>query len=393
MIELEAIIAEAEANAGLADPEPHLHRNLAALLASIAAGPPMHANGMAAMRRAMTGFTTNRLEGLRWLRDHPQIGEEAVIAPVFLCGLPRSGTTYFQYLFDRDRRFRLLRTWEAIMPNPPPGHDPASVTARKAAEAEMRGKWKPGEIEGFDALHLIDEDGSEECHAILEQAYATAGSFNLYDAPEFFDFLMDGLDLEAAYRVHKRQLQLLQWLMPPRRWALKYPNHVIAMDAILQVYPDARFAMTHRDPLQTLASIAKMTFTLRSARYADPVDRTRVGRQMLDFVDRHIARIMAFAKGPQADRAVHVDYYRLVADPAKVMAEVHAGLGIDTPGDVREAIAGWRRENPKNKRGANEYTLDQFGIDPGEARERFADYIAHFDIASEAAGTALASAR
>jgi Sulfotransferase family len=154
------------------------------------------------------------------------------------------------------------------------------------------------------------------------------------------------------------------------------------MEPILEVYPDARFAMTHRDPIKVLASIAKMSLSLRRARY-DAVDPHRVGRQMLDFIDRHIQRIMAFAQGPQADRVVHVDYYALVADPGREMERVHAGLGIDSPEDVMAEITGWRRENPKNARGANDYALAQFGLTAGEAEERFAAYRDRFAIAHE----------
>ena len=265
---------------------------------------------------------------------------------------------------------------------------PESVPRRKAIESELRAQWRPREIENFEALHLIDDDGPDECHAFMEQSWCAAGFMNLYDVPSYFDFLMDEADLVAAYKLHKRQLQLLQWQTPSPRWALKYPNHVIAMDAILKVHSDARFVMTHRDPLQTLASIARMTLALRTARYDDPVDPLRVGRQMLDFVGRHVDRIMAFCTGPDGGRVTHVDYYRLVADPAGLLPEVHAGIGIDTPDDVREAITDWRRANPKNKRGANDYALDQFGIAAGEARERFAAYIRHFAIPSEAEGIA-----
>lgn len=382
-----AIIAEAEEKAGISDPETHLHANLEALVSALNEDGRLGPEGKATARRGFVGRMVDRLEGIKWLRDYPEIGAEAIREPVILTGLPRSGTTYFQYLFDRDRRFRLIRTWEAIMPNPPPGFDPESVARRKAMEAEFNANMRP-DIEGFDALHLIDEDGPQECHVFLEQSWSAAGFFNLHDVPGYFDYLMSELDLVAAYQVHKRQLQLLQWKLPQPRWAVKYPNHVIAMDAILQVYPDARFVMTHRDPVQTLASISKMTFTLRSARQEEPVDPLRVGRQMLDFMRRHIDRIMAFCSGPQADRVTHVDYYRLVADPAAMLPEVHAGLGIDTPEDVRESIAGWRRENPKGKRGANEYTLEQFGINPREAAELFADYTQHFDIPRETRGLA-----
>ncbi len=382
-----AILAEAEEKAGFTDGDAPVRANLEALVDALNSGPEIAVDGLETTAHSLASRMADRIKGLKWTCEHPEITDEVIKEPVFLTGLPRSGTTYFQYLFDNDRRFRLIRTWEAIMPNPPPGHDPQSVVARKQAEAEINAKIRPN-IENFEALHLIDEDGPQECHVFLEQACAAAGFHNLYDVPAYFDFLMEELDLVAAYRLHKRQLQLLQWKCPQPRWALKYPNHVIAMDAIVQVYPDARFVMTHRDPVQTLASISKMSFTLRSARYADPVDPHRVGRQMLDFIKRHIDRLMAFCTGPEGHLVTHVDYYRLAADPVAMLDEIHAGLGIETPDDVRAAIAAWRHANPKNKRGANEYALEQFGIDEGEARELFADYIRHFDIPRETEGVA-----
>jgi Sulfotransferase family len=374
MLNAAAIIAEAEARVGIADSETHLHAGLEALVAALNANPPQ-----ADPRAYLTHRTAQRIEGQKWLRDHPEIADEVIEAPLFLTGLPRSGTTFFQYLFDRDARFRLIRTWEGSEPHPPPGFDPASARARKSQEADH---WRAS---GREALHLRDPDGPEECHAIMEQAHCAAGFHNLFDVPDYFDWLLDSADFEAACHVHKRQLQLLQWQLPRPRWAVKYPNHVLAMDAILAVYPDARFVMTHRDPVQTLASIAKMSLALRTARYS-VVDPHNVGRQMLHFVTRHIERIMAFARGPHADRVAHVDYYRLLADPAAAMRDVHAGLGIDSPDAVRQSVLDWQAQNPKGARGTNAYTLGQFGLDEDEALAGFADYIQHFNIPREADG-------
>jgi hypothetical protein len=382
----ERILAGIEDKTGRPDPETWFRPNLDALVDALNRTGGLSDDARAMAESSLIGRGADRVEGIDWAERFPEIAEEIITAPVFMTGLPRSGTTYFQYLMDRDRRFRLIRTWEAIMPNPPPGHDPASVAGRKAKEREINAMIAP-KIKGFDALHLIDEDGPQECHVFMEQSWSAAGFMNLYDVPDYFDFLMGSLDLAAAYRTHKRQLQLLQWKCPQMRWALKYPNHVIAMDQILSVYPDARFVMTHRDPVQILPSIAKMSLTLRSARQAEPVDPHRVGRQMIDFVRRHIDRIMAFCTGPQADKVTHVDYYRLVDDPVSVMPEIHTGIGADTPEDVRADIAAWRAAIPKGKRGKNPYSLEQFGIREEEARDLFADYIAHFDIPTEAQGT------
>lgn len=391
MLDAAAIIAEAEDQVGVGDSDRELKPNLEALVASINRDARMPAWGEEITARGLVARTADRLEGLKWLRDNPEIAEERIAAPVFLTGLPRSGTTAFQYLFDRDARFRLIRTWEGLTPQPPPGADPASVVRRKAEWAERRRQSHP-EVKDFASLHLYDEGGPEECHAYLEQAYAAAGFQNLLNVPTYFDWMVDELDFAAAYRIHKRQLQLLQWRTPEPRWALKYPNHVLAMDAILEVYPDARFVMTHRDPVQTLASIAKMTLRLREVRQDDPVDPHEVGWQMLHFVRRHIDRILAFTAGPDAGRIVHVDYYRMLDDPAAVMADVHAGLGLDSPEAVRQAVADWHRDNPKGARGANPYALEGFGLDPEAVAEQFCDYMRRFDVPREAQGLARTAA-
>ena len=386
MLDAAEIMAEAEALAGVRDGDPSVGGNLARLVASLNAEAGLSAFGEEVTRKGFVGEQVNRLEAQKWLRERPEIGDEAIDAPVFLMGLPRSGTTYFQYLFDRDPRFRLIRTWQSTAPNPPPGLFPETVATRRAAWAEARKHYPT--FEGFEAQHLYDQDGSDECHAFLQQSYGAAGLHNLFRVPAFFDYLMDGLDLTATYRVHKRQLQLLQHGLEARPWALKYPNHVIAMDAILEVYPDARFVMTHRDPVQTLASIAKMTFGLRGIRTEAPVDPTEVGRNMRHFIARHIERIMAFDAGPHGGRVVHVDYYALVADPVGEMRKIHAGLGIETPEEVAAAVGDWHHANPKNARGANAYTLEQWGLVDGAIAEQYGDYMRRFAIPREREGLA-----
>jgi sulfotransferase family protein len=387
MLSAAPIIAQAEDLVGISDSDRAVRVNLERLLDSLNRNGNLSADGAALTQRHLTNDTVNRLEGLKWLRDYPEIADEPIAAPVFLMGLPRSGTTYFQYLFDRDPRFRLIRTWESLTPSPPPGFDHASALRRRAEWAERRRREHPT-FEGFDALHLIDEGGSDECHAFLEQSFGAAGLQNLFRVPDYFDYIMDELDLVETYRIHKRQLQLLQWRSPPRPWALKYPNHVIAMNEILEVYPDARFVMTHRDPIQTLASISKMTFNLRGVRTGNAVDPTQVGSEMMHFVQRHIDRIMEFDRSKQGGRVVHVDYYALVDDPVTALRRIFDGLGIDSPDEVVEAVRHWWRANPKNARGRNEYTLEQWGLKADTVAEQFGEYMRRFDIPREKDGLA-----
>ncbi|MGN6358404.1 MAG: sulfotransferase family protein [Novosphingobium sp.] len=386
MLDAASIVAEAEASVGIDDGDVGVRPNLERLVAALAASGRLTEEGEVRARATFLRDTVARLHGLKWLRDHPEITMEPVAEPVLMMGLPRSGTTYLQYLFDLDPRFRLIRTWESLTPFPPPGADPESVVQRRAEWAAIRRRIT-GASEDFDALHLIDEDGSDECHAFLEQSFGAAGLNNLYRVPDYFDYLLDKADLAMTYRIHRRQLQLLQWRSPAKPWALKYPNHVIGLDAILMVYPDARLVMTHRDPVQTLASICKMTARLRASRGA-AVDLHEVGRDMLHFIQRHIDRILAFDRGPHGQRMVHVDYYALVDDPIAEMRRLHRGIGIDTPAEVATAIAAWHSANPKNARGGNDYALADYGLDRAVVAERFGDYTRRFAILGEAEGLA-----
>jgi hypothetical protein len=382
-----SIIAEAQAQVGVDDPESNVHRNLERLIESLTRQSGMSAEGFERTRRHLIANTVHRLEGLKWLGDYPEIAAEPIAAPVFLMGLPRSGTTYFQYVFDRDARFRQIRSWESLTPSPPPAFDPASAARRRSQWAELRRREHPS-FEGFDAMHLLDEDGSDECHAFLQQSFGAAGLNNIFRVPSYFDYLLDELDLVQTYEVHKRQLQLLQWRTPRRPWVVKYPNHVLAMREILQVYPDAVLVMTHRDPVQVVASISKMTAKLRATRTAGPVDPVEVGRDMLHFIARHIDRILQFDRGEQGRRVIHLDYYAILDDPLTAIRQIHERLGVDSAQQVCDAVTAWRQANPKNSRGRNDYTIEQYGLDASAIAERFSDYMRRFDIPRERAGLA-----
>ena len=121
MLDAHQILSDAEAQVGINDSDFFARSNLEQLVRAINTESLMSEQGLKKARQAFVTDTINRLEGLKWLQTHPKIADEPIESPVFLMGLPRSGTTYFHYLFDCDKRFRLIRTWEAMTPYPPPG--------------------------------------------------------------------------------------------------------------------------------------------------------------------------------------------------------------------------------------------------------------------------------
>ena len=174
----------------------------------------------------------------------------------------------------------------------------------------------------------------------------------------------------GGLRLPRRVLKLLQWGSPERRWTLKWPCHLLALDAIAAVYPDAKFVVTHRDPVQALASNCSLTQMLREGTSPN-ADPHQIGRDMLELVGQHVNRLVAFDREQEAagsDRLVHVDYYSLVDAPEAVMPDVFAAIDLDWTPDVEERIRVWRAENPKGKRGTHEYRLDDYGLDRATRR-------------------------
>lgn len=378
--------ARAYALSDAVDPCPdHFANNLDAVIECINSEASLNEVGLEAAIGQMATAARNRIEVDRYTADHPEVEAETVADPIFLTGLPRSGTTYFQYLFDQDPSLRMMRTWEGDRPVPPPALDPASAANRRADSEEWRGKARQATGGKLDSMHLTDVDGPQECLAILDQTFVNPGLLWTMSAPGYLEYLLGGADLEEAYRHHRRVLQLLQIGAPRLRWTLKWPCHLLALQAIASVYPDARFVVTHRDPVQALASNCSLTRLLRSGTSPNSAPE-RIGHDMLELVRRHVDRLVEFDESQEQggrSKLVHVDYYRLVEDPASVMHEVFSALGVDWSDQVEGSIRTWRAENPQGKRGRHEYTLEEYGLDRQTVSAAFSSYTERYGIPAE----------
>ncbi len=386
---VDEVVTRASELADVADPSPaHFLDNLGAVIDAVNTEADLTDDGLQGILMQLVPALRNRMEVDAYVTEHPEVDESPLPAPIFLTGLPRSGTTYFQYLFDQDPRLRMLRTWEGERPSPPPALDPASAARRHAQSVENARIMREMTGGKIDAFHLTDVDGPQECLAILDQTFVNPGLLWTMSVFGYLEYLLHEADLQEAYEYHARVLRLLQQGAPEQRWALKWPCHLLALDAIASVHPDATFVVTHRDPVQALASNCSLTNMLRAGTspHADP---GHIGRDMLELVRQHVDRLVAFDIEQEklgSGRLVHVDYYQLVDDPAAVMPAVFEAVDLEWTPEVGERVRTWREENPKGKRGTHEYDLTDYGLDRETVAEAFAPYTQRFDIPSESAG-------
>jgi hypothetical protein len=314
-------------------------------------------------------------------REDAAIPTRPLTSPIFIAGLPRSGTTFLHGLLAEDPVNRAPRIWEAIYPYPK--HRAAGFGAgRRKVELQLRffKRLSPG----IRSLHPIEADAPEECIEFTSQVFRSPRFDDVYRAPSYRAWL-DASGYDEGYRFLGRFLRHLQGPgAAPRRWILKSPEHVFSFDALAHVFPDARLVLVHRDPGHVLVSAARLTELLR-APFTAAIDRREIGRKVADYWQDGMRRMVKLADDPAfplRSRVAHVQYRSLVADPVGTVARIYSAFGLEFSRQARAAIATKVARAPNGGYGANRYRPEEFGIDPGRERERASVYMERFGIAS-----------
>jgi hypothetical protein len=314
-------------------------------------------------------------------REDPTIGTRPLAPPIFITGLPRSGTTFLHGLLAEDPANRVPRIWEAIYPYPK--HCAAEFGAgRWKAQLQLRiFNWLSP---GIDSLHPIEADAPQECIEFTSQVFRSPRFDDVYRAPSYRAWL-DASGYDEGYRFLARFLRHLQGPgEAPRRWILKSPEHVFSIDALSRAFPDAMLVLVHRDPGHVLASAARLTELMR-APFTTAIDRPEIGRRLADYWQDGMRRMVKLADDtafPLRSRLVHVQYRSLVADPVGTVARIHNAFGLEFSPEAQRAIAAKVAHAPNGGYGVNRYRPGEFGIDPERERQRASAYMERFGIAS-----------
>jgi Sulfotransferase family len=315
-------------------------------------------------------------------REDPAIVKRPLASPIFITGLPRSGTTFLHGLLAEDPLNRAPRIWEAIYPHPE--HRAAEFGAgRRKVELQLKifNRLSPG----IRNLHPIEANAPEECIEITSQVFRSPRYDDVYRAPSYRAWL-DASGFDEGYQFLARFLRHLQGrAQPPRRWILKSPEHVFSIDALTRVFPDANLVFVHRDPGHVLVSAARLTELLR-APFATAIDRREIGRKVADYWQDGMQLMVKVADDvsfPRRSRLVHVQYRSLVSDPIATIAQIYNAFGLEFSQAAREAMSAKVAQAPNGGYGANRYPPEEFGIDPERERARASVYRAlrHCELA------------
>jgi sulfotransferase family protein len=382
-LDADELLAAAAKRTGLDDyGDPVFREPLAVLLEAFERDANLSALGRIASRGLVLQLLANRLRIEDLFRRHPEIEQERIERPIIIAGLPRTGTTHLHNLISQDPSLRSLPYWESLEPVPDPreqpgpdGRDPRVVRCEKGLAMVHR------VMPLFPLMHEMTPDARHEEIQLLAIAFSTMLFESSYALPSYAEWYKKS-DQRPAYRYLKRCLQALQWLRGPKRWVLKSPQHLEQQAALIEIFPDATFVQTHRDPLRITASLCTM-IAYGNRMNAKRVDPVAVGRYWAARTEDLLrGSIMGRAALPP-EQTIDVHFKQFMKDDIATAERVLEFAGHPVSEAARAAIRAFMDANPRGKHGTIDYRLEDVGLDAAERRAALRFYRDHFDVEEE----------
>jgi Sulfotransferase family len=329
------------------------------------------------LAQAASMIVTTLVKRLRLVDDRsrfPEIADEVIKAPLFIVGAPRTGSTHLHALLAQITDVRAPMFWEMTLPSPPPERA-TRLTDPRIAQIQAAVDQLPEELL---KRHPIAPLRPEQCNVMMDWSFYNFAWLASYEIPTYRDWLFNA-DHAPALEAHRRTLQHLQWKYPGR-WVLKYPKHLLNLDAVLDTYPDAGLIWTHRDPAVVIPSVCSLTGYMRSS--SPGYDPARFGREwtaMEELVMRRGISVRDRRPG-QPGRDLDIHYRDLMKDQVGTVTAICDHYGLSSSTESLAEVHAWIDNHPKTKHGVHEYTPEMFGLTTADLHRRFSFYTDRFGI-------------
>ena len=293
--------------------------------------------GKIALRIDVLQTLFSRLQMERDRQSYPGIAHQEIREPLFIVGLPRSGTTVLQMLLAADPEHRSPLMWEVMTPSPPTLTDEKRRIQRATQSSNLFNWLAPT----FRYVHAVGAELPQECVRLMTPTLMSDQFDTMYYVPSYRAWFFRQ-DLQPAYEYHRRFLQHLQFRRAASRWILKAPTHMFAMPALLSVYPDALFVQTHRTPVDAMASVSSLITILRSA-FSDAVDPFTICRDAIHYWSETMDKFLRERDRLPTKRICDVEYDQICRDPIGAVGRIydHFGwpLSREAKGHMRASVA------------------------------------------------------
>lgn len=343
--------------------DDRFHEPLRVLLESLESEAQLTSLGRLLVGLSCVRYTANRLLTRHFLQIHPEVLAEPLSRPVFVVGLPRTGTTLLHHLLCQDAGVRPLHLWESLQPAPD-----VRVRFGKPDRRPQRARRFVGVMNRWAApqlrvVHPLKHHGPEECTHLLLNTFVSPAFFLFGNCPSYLQWLREcGPErLTWCYEQYRLYLQILQWQGPRGRWVLKSPAHAFGLQALVDLFPDACIIRTHRDMNEVIPSACSL-FAISHGILSDEVDCRRLGPEVARLFAEYLLDTAQQVRNLQPNRVIDVHYRSLISDPFGTVRAIRTRFGFEGDERWETNARDWLAKNPANKHGKHRYDLEQFGL-------------------------------
>lgn len=270
--------------------------------------------------------------------DLSVVDEQVWQKPVFLLGLPRSGTTHLFNLLAKDDRFGFPTRFDVFNPH-------TFLTLRKiglhrtlARQPAVKRPMDNVEVgwlspeEDNIALGILAGSGPR-VESIFPQRTTYADRFRPVQdrTEEERRAFRDALALFTHKLVYAFNRPLL----------LKSPAHLVYIEEILTVFPEARFIGIVRNPYRQFASFRHSLSVSRFGEWATLQERAEItDAELMVCIKRYVDASCRARTLIPAQNLVEICYEELVADQVGALVRIYSGLGLELPEQLRTPEVG-----------------------------------------------------
>jgi hypothetical protein len=383
-VDADSLLRAAGKHTGLTDFGSDYFRGpLSRLCESLQQDAQLTGMGRIMARQGLLRLLENRLRFIDIFKQHPEIAEQEIKAPLFILGMPRTGTTSLHELMALDPQFRVPLSWEVAHPFPPPetatyATDPRIALVQKELDQVDR------ILPSFKDMHPMGAQLPQECVALFAHDFVSMIFDVQFRLKQYQAWLIEE-DMTEVFKNHRRWLQLLQWKCPGDTWVLKSPQYLWNIEGMLREYPDARVIQTHRDPVKVAVSVGNLTATLRSMA-SDKVDLRECSQHYADLLDFGTRKTLAARdKGLlKPERVIDIQFAEFRQDPVAAVRAIYDYFGLEfTPATARRMQSFLDSGQETERHGKHRYDLAASGLELARERERFSRYQQLYQVPSE----------